>query len=588
MTSPARFLAALVFLCACGGADDDAEPPAPAPSETAGRTARIVATADRRASEAGMEMLRRGGSAADAAVAVEAVLGLVEPQSSGFGGGAFMMLHDARTGEVVSLDGREFAPAAAGPDLFLKEDGEPMGFYDAVVGGRSVGVPGAVAMLALAHERYGELPWAELFEPAIALAEEGFVVSPRLADTIKRFPRLGEQPAAAAYFFDETGAPRSEGAVLTNPAYAATLKAIAEDGPEAFYTGEIASAIVAAVQGADNPGAMTLEDLAAYEPVERKPVCGTYRAYRLCSMAPPSSGGATLLEILSILETFDMAAMGPDSPEAWHVFLEANRLAFADRNLYLADPDDETAGGSDAIVAGMASSAYGAARAEFISIESAMEIAEPGDPASYVGLGGENFGLAPDASPEFPSTSHFSIRDDRGNVVSMTATVEFAFGSHTMAAGMMLNNQLTDFSFRPTRDGKPVANAAGPRKRPRSSMSPVIVFGESGEPIAAIGSPGGPAIIAYVAKTLVAWIDWGMDLQDAIDLGHVVHVRGSAFAEEGRVSAEIISGLEAKGHAIRTRALTSGLNGFAIDPDGEIDTGADPRREGVAIVEDAG
>ncbi|MEO1312105.1 MAG: gamma-glutamyltransferase, partial [Pseudomonadota bacterium] len=350
---PALFL---LLLAGCGG---DTRPAAEQKAgEQKGANPRIeaqtganpaqmaVVAADVRAAEAGMEMLRRGGSAVDAAVAVQAVLGLVEPQSSGLGGGAFMMLWDAEARTVKAFDGREIAPAAAGPDLFLKEDGTPMGFYDAVVGGRSVGVPGVVAMLGETHAQYGKLPWADLFEPALQLAEEGFVVSPRLAGLLTRIPRLKEEPAAAAYFYNDDGTPKAEGTRLTNPAYAKTLRTLMEGGAGAFYEGEIAGAIVDAVTGADNPGGMTLEDVAAYEPVERNPVCGRYRMLKICSMTPPSSGGATLLNILAILENFDLSRYGPTEPEGWKLIMEASRLAYADRALYLADPDKQSGEGA--------------------------------------------------------------------------------------------------------------------------------------------------------------------------------------------------------------------------------------------------
>ena len=599
MNIRAIFIPALIFAVSCG-AEPDANGERAASADDAFRSAgaqnpalpehenahdRVVVAADIRAAEAGMEMLRRGGSAVDAAVAVQAVLGLVEPQSSGLGGGAFMLRWDAGTKNLTTFDGREFAPAAAGPDLFLKEDGTPMGFYDAVVGGRSVGVPGAVAMLGEAHARYGKIPWADLFDPARKLAEEGFIISPRLAGLIATVPRLKQEPAAAAYFYNEDGTPKPEGTLLKNPAYARTLQIIAEGGPEAFYEGEIAEAIVAAVTGADNPGAMTLEDLAAYAPVERAPVCGRYRVYQVCSMTPPSSGGATLLNILAILENFDLSQYGPTDPEGWKLIMEASRLAYADRALYLADPDKQSGEGaaSNAIVDGMASAAYGADRATLLSLEAAMESAPAGRPAEFAG------GVTPergaDESPEPPSTSHFSIQDADGNVISMTTTVEFAFGSHTMAAGFILNNQLTDFSFLPVKDGKPVANAVGPRKRPRSSMSPVIVFdGETGAPVAAFGSPGGPAIIGYVAKTLIAWADWGLPLQGAIDAPNIVVPRGGVLAEEGATPPETVAALESYGYAVTTRSLTSGVNGFVLGTDGA-QWGADKRREGAGLVE---
>lgn len=460
-----------------------------------------------------------------------------------------------------------------------------MGFYDAVVGGLSVGVPGAVRMLEMAHEAHGELAWAENFETAIALSENGFEVSPRLNDLLQRIPRLKQLPAAAAYFYDEDGAPWPVGHVLKNPAYAETLKTVAEGGAEAFYEGPIAEAIVDAVNGAPNPGGMTLEDLKAYTAEKLDPVCGPYRAYQVCSMAPPSSGGVTLLQILALLEPFDMAGAGAGSVEALHLLFEASRLAYADRNEYLADNEHLSEEGlsPEAVIAGLLNPAYLEARAALIDKAMAAESVEAGDPSAYDiedGAGKwKRYGA--DASPEPPSTSHFVIVDAKGNVVSMTTTVEFAFGSHLMAAGMVLNNQLTDFSFLPVRDGKPVANAVAPGKRPRSSMSPAMVFDGDGEVWAALGSPGGPAIIGYVAKTLIAMIDWDMETQAAIDYPNAVYPRGAPLLEEEGFDSQIVEALKAMGHPVEVRGLNSGVHAFKRLPDGSFEGGADPRREGV-------
>ncbi|WP_207764658.1 gamma-glutamyltransferase [Hyphococcus luteus] len=545
----------------------------------------FIAAANPHAAEAGAAILKKGGSAVDAAIATETVLGLVEPQSSGLGGGAFMLYYDAASDTLETYSGRETAPASATPERFLKEDGTPMGFYDAVVGGISVGVPGAVRMLEMAHEAHGALPWAEDFEAAIALSEEGFEVSPRLNGLLERIPRLKQLPAAAAYFYDEEGNPWPVGHVLKNSAYAETLKTVAEGGAEAFYEGPIAEAIVEAVNGGPQPGGMTLEDLKTYTAEKLDPVCGPYRAYQVCSMAPPSSGGVTLVQILSLLEPFDMAGAGAGSIEALHLIFEASRLAYADRNQYLADNEHLSDEGlsPEAVIAGLLNPAYLQARAALIDKTKAAESVEPGDPSAYDiedGAGQwKRYGA--DASPEPPSTSHFVIVDVEGNVVSMTATVEFAFGSHLMAAGMVLNNQLTDFSFLPVRDGKPVANAVAPGKRPRSSMSPSIVFDENGEVWSAVGSPGGPAIIGYVAKTIIAMIDWDMSAQEAIEYPNVVYPRGAPLLEEGGFDSQVVEGLKAMGHPVEVRGLNSGVHAFKRLPDGSFQGGADPRREGI-------
>jgi len=587
--------AALCFLAACGGergtgresARGGAGDAAAAQDAAAADGRWFIAAANPYAAQAGAAILRRGGSAVDATVATQAALGLVEPQSSGLGGGAFMLHYDPASGSLETYDGRETAPASARPDRFLKDNGEPMGFYDAVAGGLSVGVPGVVRMLGLAHEDHGVLAWEDLFASTVTLAEEGFEVSPRLNDLLARIPRLKQLPAAAAYFYAEDGTPHPAGHVLRNPAYAETLRIIAKGGADAFYEGgAIAEAIVEAVNGAPNPGGMTLEDIAAYRPIKRAPVCGPYRAFEICSMAPPSSGGVTTLQILSLLEPFDIAAAGPGSVEALHLLFEASRLAYADRNRYLADNDslDPAAGlSADAVIAGLLNPDYLAARAALIDADAAAETVEPGDPSAYAvdASAGRWSGFGADASPEPPSTSHFVIVDGEGRVVSMTTTVEFAFGSHLMAAGMVLNNQLTDFSFLPERDGRPVANAVAGGKRPRSSMSPVIVFDENGALWGALGSPGGPAIIGYVAKTLIGLIDWNMSVQEAVDLPNAVYPRGAPLLEEGLFDEETVAGLEVRGHDVAQRALTSGVHAVRALADGRYDGGADPRREGV-------
>lgn len=577
-------VAGALFVAACSRSQTEA--PAPASAPPVPETQYFISAANPYAVEAGEAILKRGGTAVDAAIATAAVLGLVEPQSSGFGGGAFMLHYDPAAGTLETYDGRETAPATATPDRFLAPDGAPMKFYDAVVGGLSVGVPGEVRMLELAHEEHGRLPWAELLAPAQKLAEEGFVVSPRLNGFLQSIPRLKTMSAAAAYFYDEEGSPWPVGHVLKNPAYAQTLRILIDQGPEAFYSGGIAEEVVEAVNSNAQPGGMSLDDLAGYQPVKREAVCGPYRAYQICSMGPPSSGGVTLIQILSMLQRFDLAGAGAGSIESLHLLFEASRLAYADRERFLADQDQAAAEGGlsqDELVAGLLNPPYLAARSALISRDHAAESVVAGDPGAYAidAAAGKWRGLGADASPEPPSTSHFVIVDGEGRVVSMTATVEFPFGSHLMAGGMILNNQLTDFSFLPVRDGLPVANAVAPGKRPRSSMSPVIIFDEDGEVYAALGSPGGAAIIGYVAKTVIALIDWGMDMQAAIDFPHAVYPRGAPILEAGGYDSQIIAGLERLGHQVTERELDSGVHGFRRKADGSYDGGADKRREGV-------
>ena len=535
----------------------------------------MVAAANPHAAQAGYDVLARGGNAVDAMVAVQFMLNLVEPQSSGIGGGAFLLHWDASESRLRTLDGREKAPMAAGEDYFLGPDGEPVGWWDAVVGGRSVGVPGTLKLLETAHSTHGSLPWAELIQPTIDLAREGFPISPRLAGAIANAQErsLDKFEATKTYFFGEDGTPKAEGTILRNEAFADTLELIAAQGSAPFYQGEIASDIVAAVTSTeDNLGVMTMEDLAAYEVIERDPVCVTYRAYDVCGMGPPTSGGLTVGQILGILEPFDLAAMGP-GPVAAHLYLEAAKLAYADRGLYMADADFvrmPTKGLLDHI--------YLLGRTTEISPNAAMEKAAPGTPPwDEAGL------WSPDTQIERPGTSHFSIVDAEGDVISMTTTIETGFGSRVMTRGFLLNNELTDFSRAPEEDGKPVANRVEPGKRPRSSMSPTIVL-RDGEPVLAVGSPGGSRIINYVAKTLIAVLDWDMDIQSAIDMGHFVNRNGATDLEEGSDALKLQAALEAMGHAVEVRDLNSGLHGIQITDAGLVG-GADPRREGVALGE---
>lgn len=557
-----------------------AQPLAPAPEAATGRTTKATATAQRSmvaaanplAAAAGRDILRAGGSAVDAAIAVQLVLNLVEPQSSGLGGGAFLVHWDEAARRVITLDGRETAPAAARPDRFIGQDGKPMRFVDAVVGGRSVGVPGTPRLLEEAHRRWGKLPWPQVLAPAIRLAEDGFAISPRLNGLLSGERNLAKDARAAAYFYEADGRAKAVGTILRNPAFAATLRALAERGAGAFYEGEIARDIVATVTGhATNPGDMTAADLAGYRVEEREPVCGAYRVWRICGMGPPSSGAVAVQQMLGILETRDLPRMGPGA-EAAHWFSEAGRLAFADRNLYLADP---------AFVGiplpGLIDRDYIRSRAGLISPERSMGRARAGEPPNKRAQL-----LAPSEGIE-NGTSHISVVDGDGNAVSMTTTIEDGFGARLMTAGgFLLNNELTDFSFVPEEDGKPVANRVEPGKRPRSSMAPTLVFDAFGRLYAVVGSPGGSQIIGYVAKTLVALLDWKMDPQAAVDLGNFGSRNGPTELEKGTEAEGWKAALEAKGHEIRLLEMTSGIQAIVKTPEGFVG-GADGRREGVAI-----
>ena len=531
----------------------------------------MVAAAHPLATDAGYAILRQGGSAVDAAIAVQLVLGLVEPQNSGLGGGAFMLFHDAKRNKLIAYDGRETAPAAAKPDRFLDGDGKPLAFYAAVIGGKSVGVPGTVALLAEAHKRHGRLPWAKLFDPAIDLAEQGFQVSPRLNVMVMKEERL-EQPRARAYFYDFLGNPFPVGRLIKNPAYAATLRKIAAGGAKVFYEGEIAGDIVATVTaGRRNPGDMTLADLANYRIKVREPVCGAYRAYRVCGMPLPSSGGPAVLQMLGILEPYDVKAMGPATLWSAHFVSEAGRLAYADRGVYMADPDFFTA------PTGLTDRGYLAERSRAIRTDASLGRATPGTPPDIAALkkvAGE------DHAYEFPSTSHISVVDAYGNAVAMTTTIEDNFGSRLMTeGGFLLNNELTDFSFVLTENGKPVANRIEAGKRPRSSMAPTIVYDRAGRLYMIVGSAGGSAIINYVAKTLVGVLDWGLDPQTAIALPNFGSRNGPTELESGTSVAALEPKLQALGHETRVMELTSGLQAIVRTKSGWIG-GADPRREG--------
>jgi len=530
----------------------------------------MVATANPYATDTGYAVLKAGGSAVDAMIAVQAVLTLVEPQSSGIGGGALLLYWEAATRHLSTLDGRETAPAAATAGLFLDDQGQPLPFYDAVVGGRSVGTPGTLQLMWQAHRRYGKLPWRELFVPAITLARDGFVVSPRLATLIARdSARLRRYPDTRRYFFHADGSPLQPDERKQNPELVKTLQQIAAHGPVAFYAGPLASAMVARVQQAPgNPGKLALTDLAGYRVKARPPVCLAYLEYQICGMGPPSSGGLSVAQILGMLQHTDFATRTADDPQAWRLLGDASRLTFADRDRYMADTDFVTLP-----IAGLLDDGYLRRRAALLERHTALPQVNAGKPP-----GTNEPAQAPDHSLELPSTSHISIVDGAGNALSMTTTIENGFGSRLMVGGFLLNNELTDFSFVPEQDGTPVANRLQPGKRPRSSMAPTIVLKE-GKPYLLIGSPGGSRIIGYVLQTLVGMLNWDMDIQQAINQPHLLNRFGTYELEAGTGAEQWAQPLELLGYEVRIDELNSGLHGIQILPHG-LEGGADPRREG--------
>ncbi|MCG2585541.1 gamma-glutamyltransferase [Massilia sp. TS11] len=540
----------------------------------------MAAAANPLAAAAGYEMLKQGGTAVDAAVAIQMVLTLVEPQSSGIGGGAFIMFYDGK--KVRSYDGRETAPASATEKLFQLPDGRPMSREQGIVGGRSVGAPGAVRVLELAHKAHGKLPWKTLFEPAIRLAENGFAVSPRLNALLNWDKHIRKDPVAGPYFYDEQGNARPVGYLLKNPALAKTLREIAEGGADAFYKGHIAKDIAARVQGhPSNPGGLTVADIEGYQPKVREPICTDYRVWQVCGMPPPSSGGLIIGEMLGMFAIKDLRPYPPQKgelqPEAVHLFSEVGRLAYADRDRYLADPDFVPLPGKG--VASLLHPAYLAKRAALIG-ERSMGRAAPGKPDDL------NVAWGTDNAIENPSTSHVVAVDAYGGALSMTTTIEDAFGARMMVDGFILNNQLTDFSFASQDEYGPVANRVQAGKRPRSAMSPTLVFDKrTGELVLATGSPGGTAIVNYVAKVLVGTLDWGLDVQQAISLPNFGSRNGPTELEAKRAPQSLIDALQAKGHQVRVIEQTSGLQGImraTVNGQKVWLGGADPRREGVA------
>lgn len=532
----------------------------------------MLSVANPLAAAAGARILAQGGTAADAMVAVQTVLGLVEPQSSGLGGGAFLVWYDAATGRLTTLDGRETAPLAATPTLFQTAEGASMEFWDAVVSGLSVGTPGTPALMEAAHRRWGRSNWPSLFTDAIMLAEGGFAVSPRLATEVAAdAERLSRQPRAAAYFLPG-GTPVAEGATLTNPAYARTLRMIAAEGAKAFYTGDIAAGMVETVTASAPPGLLSLVDLALYRVIQRPAVCADYRGHDVCGMGPPSSGALTVGQILGMLDHYDLSALGADDPHAWRLIGDASRLAFADRDRYMADSDFVPVP-----TAGLVDRAYLADRATLLKGDDALPEVTPGKPAFSHALN-----WADNVDISMPSTSHISIVDGYGNALAMTTTIESAFGSRLMApGGFLLNNELTDFSFASHKDGALIANSVAPGKRPRSSMSPTIVLLD-GTPRLVIGSPGGSQIIGYVAQAIIAHLDWGMDVQKAVSMPHLLNRNGPFEIEAGSAAEEMTAELTALGYEVTPKPLPSGLQAIAVTPVG-LAGGADPRREGIAL-----
>ena len=532
----------------------------------------MVIAANPYASQAGLVMLEKGGSAVDAAIAAQLVLSLVEPQSSGLGGGTFMLHWHNKKQQLTTFDGRETAPQAATSELFLDKTGRPLPWRDAVIGGNSVGVPGLLAALSKAHEQFGILPWQELFQPAIALAENGFIVSKRLEKLLAMNfnPGIHILPEIKHYF-SPNGIGIKAGDTLKNPKLAKALRSIAKDGVEVFYQGWIAKKVVEKVQNAAiSPGLLSLDDMKKYQAIERASVCGAYHQFKVCGMAPPSSGGITVIQILAQLQKFELAQYSPNSLQAVHLLTQSARLAFADRNKYIADSDFVRVP-----VKGLLADDYLAKRASLIDEKRDMGQAVAGNPQGSIEFADDN-------AIERPSTTHLVVVDKQGNAISMTSSIENGFGSALMVQGFILNNQLTDFSLAPKRDGKWVANRVEPLKRPRSSMAPMMVFNEDNSLRLVVGAPGGSRIINYVAQTIVGVLDWRLNVQQAINLPKVTNRNYVTTLEQDTDIVSLKPALEARGHIVKVRALNSGLHAIEITNEGLVG-GADPRREGLAL-----
>lgn len=534
----------------------------------------MAVTAHPEATKAAYAILNKGGTAADAAIAAQMVLGLVEPQSSGIGGGGFLLYYDAQKQHLVTLDGRETAPSEAGRHLFQGEDGKPLKFYDAAIGGRAVGTPGLLRMLEKIHEWQGTMPWPNLMAPAIRLAHDGFTVTPRLNKMLAaEAKRFDADTIAQLYFYPDGRYPVSMGSTLRNPHYADSLRVIARDGVQAFYDGALSKEVVEKVQrSSKNPGLLSTEDLKAYKTIEREALCGSYRGYQVCSMAEPSSGGLTLLMIFGMLEHFNLEVLGPKNATSWHIISEVSRLAFADRNKYIADSDFVKTPSTRLL-----DSDYLKSRADLIDALKPAPKVEAGVPPGW----DPKKQQATDTKTKNTGTTHLSIVDKYGNVISMTTSIENAFGSRLMVGGFLLNNQLTDFSFKATNDnGRPIANRVQGGKRPRSSMSPVIIFDPEGRPFMVVGSAGGSRIIGYVLQRIISVIDWNMSLEEAMKAPHILH-RGKKLEIESK-GLDMAEPLKRIGHPIVVGDMNSGLTAIHFKDDQIIGV-ADPRREGIAL-----
>nr|WP_286196544.1 gamma-glutamyltransferase [Thalassotalea sp. G20_0] len=531
----------------------------------------MVATANPYAARAGYEILKQGGSAIDAVITTQLVLNLVEPQSSGIGGSGLVVYFDNKVGQLSTWEGRETAPGQVKPDHFLDETGEPRAFYDAVVGGRSVATPGLLKLMYEVHQKHGKLAWKTLFKPAIKLAREGFIVSPRLASLVAMDQtRLGRYENTRNYFYPE-GRPVQEGDLLKNLPFANTLSLIASRGIDPFYQGEIGRDIVTTVNSVtDNPGLLTMSDLNRYQVQERDPACMDYRRYRVCSMGPPSSGGLTMGQILGMLDHYNLPELGKDNPISWQLIGDATRLAFADRGMYMADQDFIN------VPEGLLDKSYLLERSRLLKTGKPLQGVAPGLPPGI-----DEIRQASVEALELPATTHISIVDGDGNAVAMTSSVENAFGSRLMVGGFLLNNSMTDFSFRPFIDGKPVANRIAPGKRPMSSMSPTIVL-RDGKPYMVLGSAGGSRIIVHVVKTVIAHLDWQLPVDEAVSLSHRINMQGSYELESGTDAEKLVIPLKAMGYKVSVRDLNSGLHAIVIKKSG-LEGAADPRREGAVM-----